>query len=92
MITKQDREKSKSLLALYKQGLSIHAISRFENISIDKVQSVLKLFYKDLPHYTGVELGSKTESYWKNEDEIGAMPTYSAEEMQTEINSILKTT
>lgn len=92
MITKEIKEKSKAVRALYRQGLSMHAISRFENISIDKVQSILKLFYKDVPHYTGVFLGSKTEPYYKTEDEYGVMPTYSAEEMQVEIHSILKTT
>ncbi len=91
MITKEIKEKSKAVRALYRQGLSILAISRFEGISIDKVQAILKLFYKDLPHYTGVSLGSKTESYWISEDEIGTLPTYSESEMQAEINSILKT-
>lgn len=91
MITKEIKEKSKAVRALYRQGLSIIAISRFEGISIDKVQAILKLFYKDLPHYTGISLGSKTEPYYKTEDEYGVMPTYSAEEMQSEIHSILKT-
>ena len=85
------RTKSKAVRALYKQGLSILAISRFEGISIDKVQSILKLFYKDIPHYTGVFLGSKTEPYYKTEDEYGLTPTYSESEMQAEIHSILKT-
>ena len=85
------RTKSKAVRALYKQGLSMLAISRFEGISIDKVQSILKLFYKDIPHYTGVFLGSKTEPYYKNEDEYGLTPTYSESEMQAEIHSILKT-
>ena len=85
------RTKSKAVRALYKQGLSMLAISRFEGISIDKVQSILKLFYKDIPHYTGVFLGSKTEPYYKTEDEYGLTPTYSESEMQAEIHSILKT-
>lgn len=91
MITKEIKEKSKAVRALYRQGLSILAISSFEGISIDKVQAILKLFYKDLPHYTGVSLGSKTEPYYKNEDEYGLTPTYSESEMESEINSILKT-
>jgi len=85
------RAKSKAVRALYRQGLSMLAISRFENISIDKVQEILKLFYKDVPHYTGVFLGSKTEPYYKNEDEYGLTPTYSESEMESEIHSILKT-
>ena len=85
------RTKSKAVRALYKQGLSMLAISRFEGISIDKVQSILKLFYKDIPHYTGVFLGSKTEPYYKTEDEYGLTPTYSEDEMKAEIHSILKT-
>ena len=91
MITKEMRAKSKAVRALYRQGLSILAISRFEGISIDKVQAILKLFYKDLPHYTGVSLGSKTEPYYKTEDEYGLTPMYSESEMESEINSILKT-
>ena len=85
------RSKSKSVRALYRQGLSVLAISRFENLSIDKVQSILKLFYKDIPHYTGVFLGSKTEPYYKTEEEYGVMPTYSEDEMKAEIHAILKT-
>ena len=91
IITPEIKAKSKAVRALYRQGLSILAISRFEGISIDKVQAILKLFYKDLPHYTGVFLGSKTEPYYKNEDEYGLTPTYSESEMESEINSILKT-
>lgn len=91
IITPEIKAKTKAVRFMHKKGLSPTYISRSTNLKLTEVHEILKLFFKDFKATSTVFFGSKTESYWLSEDEIGTLPTYSESEMESEINSILKT-
>lgn len=91
IITPEIKAKTKAVRFMHKKGLTPTYISQSTNLKLTEVYEILKLFFKDFKQPMTVFFGSKTESYWTNEDEIGTLPTYSESEMEAEINSILKT-
>jgi len=91
IITSEIKAKTQAVRFMHKKGLTPTYISRITNLKLTEVHEILKLFFKDFKAPSTVFFGSKTESYWTNEDEIGTLPRYSEAEMQAEINSILKT-
>ena len=91
IITPEIKAKTKAVRFMHKKGLSPTYIARSTNLKLTEVHEILKLFFKDFKAPSTVFFGSKTESYWISEDEIGLMPIYSEDEMKTEIHAILKT-